>query len=165
MPVRLGVPGQCTSRHHLNGQVSIVYDSATRFTWSRYLTAPPERSSVYCLCLCDSIYLAKVPHGTTLTVECLLSMSVRLGVPGQVTSQHHPHGQVSIVCVSATWFTWPRFLTAPPSLLSVYCLCQCDSLYLAKVPHGTILTVECLLSMSVGLGLPCPGTSLHHLHG
>ncbi|KAH3719657.1 hypothetical protein DPMN_062507 [Dreissena polymorpha] len=82
MLVRLGVPCQGTSRLHLHGQVSIDYVSATRCTWPRYLTAPPSRSSDYCQCLCDSVYLVKVPYGTSLTVKCLLSMSVRLGVPG-----------------------------------------------------------------------------------
>ncbi|KAH3719578.1 hypothetical protein DPMN_062429 [Dreissena polymorpha] len=109
--------------------------------------APPSRLSVCCLCECDSVYMAKVPHGTTFTVKCLLSMSVRIGLPGPVASRHHPHGQVSIVYVSATRCTWPRYLIAPPSRLSAYCLCQCDSVYMAKVPHGTTFTVKRLLSM------------------
>ncbi|KAH3719658.1 hypothetical protein DPMN_062508 [Dreissena polymorpha] len=76
MSVRLGLPGPGISRHHLHGQVSIVYVGATRFTWSRYLTAQSSRSNVYCLCQCDSVYLAQVPNCTILTVKCLLSMSV-----------------------------------------------------------------------------------------
>ncbi|KAH3719580.1 hypothetical protein DPMN_062431 [Dreissena polymorpha] len=123
MLVRLGVHGQGTSRHHLHGQVSIVYVSATRFTWPRYLTAPPSRSIVYCLCQCDSVYLAQVPHGTPFTVKCLLSMLVRLGLLGPGFSRHHIHGQVSIVYVSTTRFTWPMYLTATDSRSSVYCLC------------------------------------------
>ncbi|KAH3719677.1 hypothetical protein DPMN_062531 [Dreissena polymorpha] len=59
--------------------VSIVFVSATWCTGERYLTAPSPRPSVYCLCQCGSVNLAKVPHDTTLTVKCLLSMTVRLG--------------------------------------------------------------------------------------
>ncbi|KAH3719675.1 hypothetical protein DPMN_062529 [Dreissena polymorpha] len=142
MSVRLGVHGQGTSRHHYHGQVTIVSPYATRFTRSRYLTTRASRSSVYCLCQCDSVYLAKVPHGTTFTVKCLLSLPVRLGVHGQGNSRQHLHGQVSIVYACATRCTWPRYLTSPPSRLSVYCLCQCDSVYLVKVPHGTSLKVK-----------------------
>ncbi|KAH3719656.1 hypothetical protein DPMN_062506 [Dreissena polymorpha] len=127
--------------------------------------APPSRSSVYFLCQCDSVYLAKVPHGTTFTVKCLLSMLVRLGVHGQGTSRHHLYGQVSIDYACATRCTWPRYLTAPPSRSSVYCLCLCDSVYMAKVPHVTTITVKCLLSMSVRLGVPGQGTSWHLPHG
>ncbi|KAH3719659.1 hypothetical protein DPMN_062509 [Dreissena polymorpha] len=107
----------------------------------------------------------QVPHGTTLTVKCLLSMSVGLDLPGPGTSRHHLHGQVSIVCASATRCTWSRYLTAQSSRSCVYCLCQCDSVYLAMVSHGTTFTVKCLLFMLVRLGLPGPGTSRHHLHG